>query len=50
MFEIVRGASPEFVTVSGNVAVALMGRFPNATVVLERFTLGLRSTFRTRLL
>ena len=50
MFEIVSGASPLFVRVTGRVAVALIGRFPNAKGLLEKLTAGFRSTSLIRLL
>src|SRR5271167_4249658 len=50
MLEIVSGASPLFVRVSGRVAVALIGRFPNAKGLLEKLTAGFRSTSLIRLL
>jgi hypothetical protein len=50
MSEIVIGASPEFVNVTGKLALALIGWFANAAVVLERAMFGLRRTFRIRLL
>src|SRR5271167_3717684 len=50
MSEIASGASPEFVNVTGKVALALMGWFANAAVEVERVTFGLRSTSLIRLL
>jgi hypothetical protein len=50
MSEIASGASPEFVNVTGNVALTLMGWFANAAVVLERATFGVSRTFLIRLL
>src|SRR5580692_62961 len=50
MSEIAIGASPGLVNVTGKVAVALIGWFANAAVVLERAMFGLRRTFRIRLL
>jgi hypothetical protein len=50
MSEIATGASPEFVKVTGKVALALIGWFANDAVVLERAMFGVRSTFLIRLL
>src|SRR5271170_1938324 len=50
MSEIASGASPEFVNVTGKVALALMGWFANAAVEVERVTFGFSSTFLIRLL
>jgi len=49
MLEIVRGASPELVTVTGKVALAFIGWFANAAVVLESVMFGFRSTSLIRL-
>jgi hypothetical protein len=50
ILEIVRGASPEFVIVTGRVELALIGWFAKPAVLLERATFGFRSTFLIRLL
>src|SRR5271170_2386849 len=50
MLEIVRGASPELVTVTGKVALTLRAWFANAAVVVERVMFGFRSTSLIRLL
>ncbi len=50
MSEIASGASPELVSVTGKVALALIGWFENAAVAVESVTFGFSSTFLTRLL
>src|SRR5271156_3922982 len=50
ILEILRGASPEFVTVTGRVELALIGWFAKPAVLLERVMSALSITFLIRLL